>query len=699
MNIRYIAYVSLLLTLNTDSPITPTDTLTITPSEYDTRIHSNINTLDKLAHVFPKNVEEVNTLSQAAIDFTNQAIDEILNVTTATFDNTVRACDIAINKLKGFDSLIYTLGYVSPDTAVREAALEASTVMQQVAIDFFMNQSLYQKLMNYYENEFKNENLSDKQKLITTDYMRSFQRLGLHLPEATQKQIKQLKKDIIALEQEFLVTINNDSSYITVTHEELAGIDENFISQLESTNGIYKVPCKLSTAMPIMTNCSISETRKKMFIARNNIAYPTNEEKLIEFLKKRHELAELLGYENYASFDLSQTSAQNVENVENFLLPLAETCMKKQIAEGEKLQQELPTGVELQDNNTFNPWDYFYTYNNYIKKHFDIDENTIAEYFPAQKVIDGVFIIYQNFLGLTFKQVQPTWSWHEDVMLIEIYRASSHELLGYLFLDLYPRDNKYSHACVIPQIVSYDQDGQQNTSITTLITNVPKPSADKPALLKFDDVVTFFHEFGHAMHSVLSRTPHPGHSGINVAADFAEVPSQMFEQWMFEPDMLNIISGHYETGEALPQEIIENKIKLRSSNSGYCILRQVMIALFALRLMTNEELSYNPKALWKSLHNKYLSSFFKYEEQFNWFATFGHLAHDGYAAKYYSYLWTEVFAIDLFADIKKHNFNTEARKKAIDLLEAGGSIEAEKLLENFLGRKPNQKAFLSALGL
>ncbi len=659
----------------------------------------DVNNLEKLTMIFPKSVQEINDWTTSAIDLIHQEVDQILAVQNPTFENTMRALDISFNKFGNYVSILATLNNVHPDTTIRDTALAAEKTLREVAIDLSMNAELYQLIQNYYDNYSQKEKLTSEDKLLITDYLKACKRKGLHLPATVLEQAKKIAKEISALEQDFSVTINNDDTSIQATKEELLGVNENFIKSLEKDGDAYIVPCKLSTFLPVITECSVEATRKRIFFARSNIAYPQNEMLLTQLLKKRHEFATLLGYPSFASLDLEQTSAKNITNIQNFLTPLAETCLKKIDQEFAQLKNDLPEGIQLQKNNTFNQWDYPYVYTQYKKKYFSIDESAIAEYFPVQKVIDGIFIIYQNFLGLTFKKVTPQWSWHEDVMLIEIYRQSSQELLGYLFLDLYPRANKFSHACVQPIIASHNNDHKNITSVATLITNFPKPSADAPALLKHSDVVTFFHEFGHAMHNVLSRTQHPGQAGLNVALDFVETPSQMFEQWMYEPEMLSLVSGHYKTHEPLPKEIIEKKIKLRQANSGHTTLRQCMIGLFALQSMSNNDLSYNPALLWKSLDQKYLSKFMKYEDNNHWFTTFGHLASDTYASKYYSYLWTEVFALDLFASIKKNNFNPEYSQKVIKLLSAGASVEPEILLEEFLGRKPNQTAFLSVLGL
>lgn len=666
---------------------------------HDDRMSMDVNNLEKLAMVYPKSVDEIKQSTTAAIALIQQEFATIIALQDRTFDNTMRALDISYSKVKAFMSILGMLKYLHPDASIREAAHTATTRLNDVLIDLSMDPALYQAVQNYYNNNRPQETLETADELLITDFLKSCKRSGLHLPQSVLDQIKILSKELAVMEQDFIVNINNDNSTISVTREELEGLNADFINNLKKDGDLYIVPCNQVHYIPIMTQCLVSQTRKKLYFAMTNRVYPANDTLLISILTKRQQLATLLGHKNFACVDLEQTSAKTIETVEQFLLQLAHTTSQKAAQECTLLKTDLPEGIQLQAHGCFNAWDYPFVSAEYNKKHFSIDETLIAEYLPVEKIIDGIFQIYQNVLGLTFKKVTPAWSWHEDVYLIEIYRQSSQELLGYLFLDLYPRPNKYSHACVIPQFYSYNIAGKNCTSIATLIVNVPQPSGDKPALLRHSDAVTFFHEFGHAMHHVLGRTQHPGQSGTNVAVDFVETPSQMFEQWMFEPAILAQVSGHYQTHEALPADIIDKKIKLRQTDSGYLCLRQCMIALFALHTMTDNALSYDPAALWKSLHEKYALPLIGYEDNNHWYTTFGHLASDLYAAKYYSYLWTEVFALDLFSEIKKHEFNPEYSAKVIQLLSAGGSSDAQVLLKDFLGREPNQNAFLTKLGL
>jgi len=669
--------------------------------KHDALMKMNVDSLEKLAMIYPKSVEEVNAWHDAGIQLAQCEMDEIFGLSVRSFDNTVRALDLSKTKLMQLGSTFELLNYLSPDDAIREAAREASAQIQQFSIDLYLNPLLYQALQQYHDEYRAQESLKEENVLLLDDLLDGCKRKGLHLPYEQLQEVKKLYKQLDKIEQDFITNISSDVRTLAVSRDELHGLSESVINRLSRDGDQYLLSTDYPTYRAVMEQCHVAQTREKMFLMCTNCAYPQNDSLLTEMLQKRDELAALLGYDHFAAMDLDTTSAKTGNVVEKFLTDLAIVASQKADKELALLKTDLPESVTCRADGTLNLWDYWYTVTQYKKKHFNLDEELIAQYLPTSKVVDGVLAIYQDFLGLVFKQVKPVWSWHEDVQLIEIYRQSSGGLLGYLYLDLYPRPNKFRHTgCMFPQKVSYKIDGKSTTTVAAIITNFPPPSGQQEALLTHDAVVTFFHEFGHAMHQMLGKSEHAEYSGTSVKADFVETPSQMFEQWMQEPEMLAKVSGHYLTGEPLPATLIKQKIQLQTFTQGYQVLRQCMIALFSLKLMQQTDLSYQPSLMWKSLCESYSMNLVGYVADNHWYATFGHLSAPGlYASKYYSYLWTLVFACDLFSEIKKHDFNDEYRAKVVALLSAGGSVSPNVLLHDFLGREPNQEAFLKMQGL
>lgn len=693
---KLLTALAVMLTSATTTASENTDFIT----SWNHTMTTNVNNLEKLAALYPKTPDEITQWAQAALTLAKQELADIINVKHRTFANTIEALDISQNKLSCFISILHLIIYCHPDAQMRTTAQETIQEIQPKTIELYINPVLYQ-IVQEYDLQFKSqETLSAHQELLLSDTLRSCKMSGLHLPEPQLTRFKELSNELATLEQQFQVNINNDNRTIAIPENELTGVSERFKQSLTLKDGMYELATDMPTYMTIMQECSNATTRKVMFFAKNNTAYPQNHDVLVQMLHKRTEKAKLLDHENYTAYDLSRTSAKNLETVEKFLIEIANKAQQKAQQELALLCKDLPEGVCCNQDGSLNQWDQAYAFNAYKKKYFAIDEAEIAQYLPIDRVLDTTFDIYQNFLGLKFKKTVPAWTWHEDVYLIEIYQESSGQLLGYLFLDLYPRPNKYGHACVMPQVMSSRPGQEQMTSVGVMITNFPKPTKNSPSLLKHNDAVTFFHEFGHAMHLTLGRTQYSSQAGFNVAPDFAEVPSQMFEQWMWQQEELINMSKHYQTGKQLDQQTVTKKIELRKANSGLQMLRQCLLALFCLRLMTDEQLSYQPDQLWQNLHDTYLTGLLGYEAAAHFYSDFGHLAcSELYGAKYYCYMWTNVFAIDLFNEIKNNNFSDEYRNKAIALLRAGGSVPAETLLREFLGREPNATAFMKEFGL
>jgi thimet oligopeptidase len=357
----------------------------------------------------------------------------------------------------------------------------------------------------------------------------------------------------------------------------------------------------------------------------------------------------------------------------------------------------LPEGVTLADGK-IKPWDYAYILAQYKKNNFDLDEQKIAEYFPMEKTIRGLLGIYEKFMNITLKEVPVKGLWHDDVKMIEVYSNEPQSFRGYLILDLYPRDNKYNHAASFTIVSSIkDEQGTPSPAVDVVVTNFPKSTATRPSLLKHQDVETFFHEFGHAIHTILGGTTLASFSGTHVKTDFVEMPSQMLEEWMWDTNMLKQVSSHYTTAEPLPDEIIEKKIALKNLNSGNFILRQMFFAQLSLHYF-KEGATKDTEAIEQSLHAA-LRPNILYEPEAYVQAAFGHL--DGYGAKYYGYMWSKVFALDLFSLIREKGLldNSIGQRYVNEILAQGGSQDPNVLLEKFLGRAPNQEAFLKSVGL
>ena len=667
----------------------------------------------------PQDVVNLFTLDTATIaENTTALIHEIeerlqallaIPETEKTFENTMRAFDTMSARLSTWGAILHTLTMVSPDEAIRTAAQKAVLALEEFSIEHLShNKALYNAFKAYYAHNFPQESLTDEQRYYVTEALKDMKRSGLELPDAAQEQLKVIQKELADLSLAFQTTINMDQRSITVPRSDLAGLSDEFIATLPRDYELYILGTDTPTVTQVMEHCSVGETRKALSRAYVHRGHPENSERLQKIIQLRDELAQLLGYVSYAQLEIENSMAKSVPAVEAFLADLAQRVEKKVAIEMIELQVDLPEGVTVTEEGPdsaypglparqattgkkFYPWDLGYVKACYKKKHMQLDEREIAKYFPVEKTVPALLKIYSEFFGMQFVEIPVSGLWHPDVRMIRAEQKG--RFIGYLLLDLYPRPHKYTHACEIPIYKAR----KSAPAVAVVLANFPKPTADAPGLLKHNDVSTFFHEFGHAVHDLLSNTDMVGFAGTSVKLDFVEMPSQMLEEWIWDAEMLKRVSSHYQTGEPLSDELIDRLRAVKDFCTGDFVQRQLAFAQLSLACFMPGAQK-DPYTLKQAINQKirpYIVSV--PEDRFE--ASFGHLT--GYGARYYGYLWSKVFALDMFEHIKQHGLvNAEIGcKYADEILGKGGSIDPEILLVNFLGREPRSDAFFKDLGL
>lgn len=589
---------------------------------------------------------------------------------------------------------------VTTDDALRQAAHDAMTKIQDFFVDAVENnKALYTIFKAYADTVAPAEQLTDEQRYYLQETMTQWQRQGLDLPADKLAQCSALKKEIAKLSQDFEANIAKDNRTITVPSTDLTGVDPDFAAQLKRDDaGNYILGVDYPTMDTILNTCSVESTRKALYLAFNNRAHPVNQALLERLIAARHELAQLLSMVDYNQLALADEMVETPERAYDFLHKLVSASLPKQQKEFKSLMSNLPDDVTLTTARQFKPWDLAYVKNSYKKKHLELDEELIAQYFPMKSTIDGLLYVYEQFFNLKFEQIELPGLWYKNLTTLAVNDSTNKELLGYLILDLHPRANKYSHACHITVVPSVTRpNGSKMPSVSVVLANFPEESASKPSLLKRNDVNTFFHEFGHALHAILGRTQVAGFAGTSVKRDFVELPSQMLEEWLWDTAILKMVSKHYGNGASLPDELITKIQESKAFDSGYFVQRQAFLALASLAFF-DKGATKDIQAVWQGLAASVVPGV-AYEPSAHMYLSFGHLT--GYGPRYYGYLWSKVFALDIFAAIKKEGLlNPVAGKRYVDtVIGRGGSKNPNELLFAYLGRKPNQDAFLADQGL
>lgn len=613
-----------------------------------------------------------------------------------TFENTIVAIETSNHGIAEKAHYMDALLKVSSSAEVRFAAQEAINAIQKEMIDIEYDREMYHVAKAV---EAKNEKLDAEDKKLLTEMLRDYRRMGFELPAEKQEKLKANLKKIAEQEIAFDVNIDTHQDAIELTLEELAGMSERYINALSRTpEGKYRVSLETPEYMPFMEQASSGTLRKELNDKYLRKGGEKNKDILSEVLALRHENAQLLGYKNHAAFVLETKMAKNPETVKAFLADLSakiKPLREKEMAELAQWKQRI-TGDK---NARIEYYDYYWAIEQLKKERLQIDAEKVREYFPFETVKNGMFAIYQKLFSVVFTRVQDIPVWHEDV---EVYRVDNTDgtLVGYFMLDLYPRANKYGRACMMGLVSGYEttyRGTQYKTPLAVMLANFPKPMKDNPSLLSIQDVETFFHEFGHVIHGVLTSARYASQAGTSVAHDFVEAPSQMLENWVLDKEMLALISGHYsDASRKLPGELVNGLLATKQYMMGCWSARQLVFGLLDMVLHTGK-FEGDTNAMYTLLMRECLDIAVPEDNLFT--SGFGHLM--GYDAGYYGYMWSKVYSADMFTRFQKEGLlNTQTgmdyRKW---ILEKGSSSEEMDLLKGFLGREPNNEAFLKEIGL
>jgi Zn-dependent oligopeptidase len=642
-------------------------------------------------------------LIKEAKDEINQIIE---NKETPTFKNTIAALDFADIQLDRVSSIFFNLNSAETTDEIQKIAQEVSPLLTEFSNDITLNEDLFKRVKTIYDNKEELE-LSTEQNTLLDQKYKGFVRNGALLNDEQKTKLRDIDTKLAKLKLTFgenvLAETNNYQLHIT-DESKLKGLPEGAKEAAASLAKSKELDGWIFTLdypsyIPFVTYLDDRELRKELSIAAGKKAFQNNEfdnqENIKDIVKYRHERANLLGYDSHAHFVLEERMAQNPEKVISFLNDL---LSKAKPAAEKEFKQLTDFAKELDGIDQLEKWDGSYYSEKLKQKLFSLDDEKLKPYFKLENVLNGAFTIAKKLFGLRFKEVFDIDKYHEDVQTFEVVNSEDN-FVALFYADFFPRKGKRNGAWMTSYKSQYIKDGINERPHISNVCNFTPPTSTKPSLLTFNEVTTLFHEFGHGLHGILANTTYSSLSGTSVYWDFVELPSQVMENWCYEPEALSLFAKHYETGEIIPQEYVEKIKESASFLEGIATMRQLSFGLLDMAyhgktqtiedVKAFEEAAFDNTKLYPDVAENCMST------------SFSHIFQGGYSSGYYSYKWAEVLDADAFAYFQEKGiFNKEvATKFKENVLSKGGTEHPMILYKKFRGQEPKPEALLKRAGL
>jgi peptidyl-dipeptidase Dcp len=624
-----------------------------------------------------------------------------------TFENTIKALDKSGELLGKVTGTFYPLNSANTNEEMQALAREISPLMTQHRDNISLNPELFQKIKSVYERR-NNLGLDKEQLRATEKYYESFVRGGANLSDADQAKLRELNEELSKLSLQFgenlLAETNRNFKLVIENKADLAGLPDDVIARAADDakaageEGKWVFTLAKPSMLPFLQYAENRDLREKLyrgyFMRGDNDNEHDNKEIIKKIVKLRDERAELLGFNNHAEYVIDINMAKTPEAVSEFLMQLWEPAMEM----AKKDRDEMQAIIDSEGGNfKLASWDWWYYAEKLRKQKFDLDEAALKPYFSLDNAKKGLFYVVEKLYGLKLEPRDwPTY--HEEAEVYEVLEADGSKL-GVMYMDFHPRDGKRVGAWSTQFRDATYRNGERIPTIGTIVMNFTRPSGDTPALLSFEEVSTFFHEFGHALHGLFADGPYDRTAG-SVPRDFVELPSQIMEHWAAEPEVLKVYARHYQTGEPIPDELIEKLEKSGTFNQGFETGEFVAAALLDMDYHTTEntdiedvrafeKVSLDRIGLIPEILPRYRSTYFS------------HIFSGGYSAGYYVYYWAGVLDTDAFYAFKETGdiFNQEVAAKFRTLLEKCGADDGMTVYKNFRGKEPSIEPYLEKKGL
>ena len=585
---------------------------------------------------------------------------------------------IEVDQVLGMIDLIAN---VAPEKPVREAAEACERDFQALLSDINLDRSLYEAI-----SAVPTGDLDPQAQRFVKKLLREFKRSGVDKDEATRKKLKELQAEMTKIGQAFSRVVREDVKTIKVDPKRLKGLPEDFIkAHAAGEDGKISLTTNYPDFFPVQRYAEDETLRKQLYEAFLTRGYPANDTNLKKLLQLRQAYAKLLGYTNWADYNAEDKMAGSAKTIDEFISKITKIARPRMEADLVDLlarkKKDSPKARAIQT------WDRFYYVGKVQAEKHGFDARKVRPYFEYKAVTKGLMDLYGELFGISFKPNTTAPKWHDSVTAWDLFFGE--ERIGMFYLDMHPRDGKYGHAAMFP-IITGLQDGQ--IPVASLVCNFPDPAKTSPALMEHSQVKTYFHEFGHLIHHLLARgSKWTNLSGINVEWDFVEAPSQLLEEWAWDPAVLQRFAKHTETGEPIPADMV-NKMRASSEfGKGLHIMRQIYYTALSFYLHTADPQNIELLDFAKDIQKKY--SPFPYPEGTHGYSSFGHLV--GYSSMYYTYQWSLTLAKDIFTRFEAAGLLDANVAKAYreEILMPGGTKDAAELVKSFLGRPHNLQAY------
>ena len=627
--------------------------------------------------------EEVQSSCASTIQKVDQMREAIVSpIDQRTLENALVPYNEMMLELERAIGPAALIANVHPEKAVREAAEACELDIEKRISQLELDHELYAVLSSLDPSQLD----KDAQRSLEHT-LRDYQRAGVDKDESTRAKLADLKDKMAKTGQNFSSNLREDRRFVEIKDvSRLEGLPQDYIdAHPTDENGVIRISTDYPDFFPVYTYAHDADLRRDAFLAFHQRAYPQNEAILKELLKLRHEYAQTLGYSNWAEYNAADKMAKDAATIDAFIHQVAEIARPRMEAD----VQEMLAAKQADDPSatTIEAWDRLYYTEKIKNERYGVDAQQVRSYFDYTKVKTGVLDLNQKLFGVTFQKVDaPTW--HPDVEAYDVIEDG--KTIGRFYLDMFPREGKYGHAAMFPILSGVD--GLQPPA-ASLVCNFPQPNNGEPALMEHGDVTTFLHEFGHLMHHILGGQNKSWNnlSGIACEWDFVEAPSQLLEEWAWDPSVLQTFAVHYETQEPIPASLIEKMRAGKEFGLGVWVMRQMFYAGLSYTYHSMDPTELNLLETAKSVNAEFAP--YPYAEGDYVYCNFGHL--EGYSSMYYTYMWSLALAKDLFTRFQSDGLlNTEisaAYREAV--LAAGGAVDANEMVASFLGREYQFEAF------